>query len=404
MTKHHTATANFAGTLPWIFVITAMYFLSFFARSILSPLLVPMEIDFSSSHAQTAGLMFFLSLGFGSALALAGIVSSRVRHRNVLVLAIATLGLSLLLLGQAQNIGVARLAFFIFGIGSGLYLPSGMATLASVADNRYWGRAIAIHELAPNIAFILAPVIVEAALGVVDWRGILTTMGLACFFGCALFLKFGRGGDEYGSAPSTETLPLIIRQPAFWAIMVLIGLGVGLESGPYSLTPLFLVSEKGMSPSEANHLLSTSRLITPLMALLGGWLADRVRIPTLLIATIMGSALSLAGMGFLEGTGLSASIMVQASMPALMFPAVFKSVTVIFGVKEQSLILSLTMPVAIFVALGIIPTFLGWCGDLGHFDYGFAGVGFLTLFTLGALPFLHQTNPLPPAARVAKPL
>ncbi|SCY39756.1 MFS transporter [Desulfoluna spongiiphila] len=390
MPRSHTSAVGFRSTLPWIFIITAMYFLSFFARSILSPLLVPMESAFATSHAETAGLMLFLSLGFGSALALAGIVSSRIRHRNVLVMAIVTLGVSLLLLAKAPGLMTARLAFFIFGVGSGLYLPSGMATLASVADGRFWGRAIAIHELAPNIAFIIAPVAVEAALGVVDWRGILMAMGLACFLGSALFLKFGRGGDEYGTAPDTETLPLMIKRPAFWAIMVLIGLGVGLESGPYSLTPLFLVSEKGMTPSAANHLLSSSRLITPFMALAGGWLADRVRIPWILIGTITGSAASLTGMGFLDGTGLSVAIMVQASMPALMFPAVFKSVTEVFGVKEQSLVLSLTMPVAVFVALGVIPTLLGWCGDRGHFGYGFAAVGAMTLFALGALPFLKK--------------
>lgn len=390
MTEHHTATAGFASALPWIFMITAMYFLSFFARSILSPLLVPMEGAFASTHAETAGLLFFLSIGFGTALALAGILSSRIRHRVVLVLANVVLGFSLLLMAQAPGIQTARLAFLIFGIGSGLYLPSGMAALASVADDRYWGRAIAIHELAPNIAFILAPVAVEAALGFMGWRDIFTGMGLFCILGSALFLKFGRGGEEYGTAPDTKTLPLLLRRPAFWAIMVLIGMGVGLESGPYSLTPLFLVSEKGMSPSAANHLLSTSRLVTPLMALMGGWLADRVRIPWILIATIVGSALALCGMGFLDGTGLSASIMMQASMPALMFPAIFKSVTEVFGVKEQSLVLSLTMPVAIFVALGVVPTLLGWCGDMGHFDYGFAGVGLLTLLTLGSLPFLKK--------------
>ena len=399
MPRSNPPAAPFQSTLPWIFVITAMYFLSFFARSILSPLLVPMEKAFGASHAETAGLMLFLSMGFGSALALAGIVSSRVRHRTVLAMAISILGLSLLGLSLSQGLLSARFAFFIFGVGSGLYLPSGMATLASVADDRYWGRAIAIHELAPNIAFIMAPVAVEVALTFGQWRDILTVMGLLCFLGSALFLKYGKGGDEYGTAPNTETVPLMIRRPAFWAIMVLIGLGVGLESGPYSLTPLFLVSEKGMSPSEANHLLSTSRLITPVMALTGGWLADRIRIPWILTGTILGSALALVGMGLLSGTGLAAAIMFQASMPALMFPAVFKSVTEIFGVKEQSMVLSLTMPVAIFVALGIVPALLGVCGDRGHFDYGFAAVGVLTAFTLIVLPFLKEPKNMPPAAR-----
>ena len=387
-------SSHFARSLPWIFAITAMYFLSFFARSILSPLLVPMEHTLGSTHTQTAGLMFFLSVGFGSALACTGALSSHMRHRHVLVLANATLGMALLLLAQSQGLTMARLGFFIFGIGTGLYLPSGMATLASVVDDASWGRAIAIHELAPNVGFVLAPLGVEAALHFGDWREILTAMALACFMGSALFLKFGKGGEDHGTPPDRRTVPLMVRRPAFWAIMALIGLGVGLESGPYSLTPLFLVNEKGMSPSEANRLLAISRLATPFMALLGGWLADRARIPWILCGTILGSTVSLIGMGFLNGAALGVAIMVQASMPALMFPVIFKSVTETFGVQAQSLVLSLTMPVAIFVALGIIPTLLGWCGDRGHFDLGFAAMGLMTLATLAALPYLNQTAPL----------
>ncbi|WP_300673499.1 MFS transporter [Desulfoluna sp.] len=398
MPRTQVASIGFTSALPWIIVITCLYFLSFFARSILSPLLVPMEIDFSASHGQAAGLMFFLSIGFGVALALAGVVSSRIRHRWVLSMAMGIIGGSLLMLSRAPGIDQARVAFFLFGIGSGLYLPSGMATLASVVDDRFWGRAIAIHELAPNLAFILAPLVVEVTLGSMDWRGCLKSMCIVCCLGGVLFLKFTRGGNEYGTPPNTKTVPLIIRRPAFWAIMVLLGLAVGLEAGPYSIMPLFLVSEKGMSPFAANHMLSTTRLITPLMALTGGWLADRMRISTILAVTLFGSALSLAGMGLLTGTGLSGAIMLQACMPALMFPAVFKSVTEIFGVREQSLVLSLSMPIAYVFAIGLVPTFLGLCGDQGHFDHGFIAVGLLTLMSIAVLPLLKHPKTIKPKA------
>ncbi len=390
MHRTHAPAIGFTRSLPWIFMITGLYFISFFARSILSPLLVPMEVAFGASHAESAGLMFFFSMGFGTALALAGILSSRIRHRTVLLMAMGILGASLLIMARAEGLFIARLAFFLLGAGSGLYMPSGMATLASVADDRYWGRAISIHELAPNIAFILAPMVVNGAHGIWQWREILTAMGLICFLGAALFFMFGRGGNDYGTPPDPQTLPKMLRDPAFWAIMLFIGLGVGLESGPYSLTPLFLVSEKGMSATQANHLLSSSRLISPIMVILGGILADRVRISWILIVTILGSAVSLMGMGLLQGRGLGIAIMVQAAMPAVMFPAIFKSVTEIFGMQEQSLVLSLTMPVAIFVSLGVVPTLLGWCGDHGHFDYGFVAVGFLTIICLVALPFLKK--------------
>ena len=377
-------------SLSPILLVTGMYFLVFFSRSVLSPLLVPMEKAFSASHAESAGLMLFFSAGFGLALALSGWVSSRFVHKKVLVLGLVLLGLSLLVLSMACKIAQARLAFCVLGIGSGLYLPSGMATLASVTPEAFWGRAIAIHELAPNLAFLVAPVLIDFGLSFLDWREVCVATAGLCILGALIFRILGKGGEEKGVAPNFETVPKVIRNPAFWAVMVLMGLGVGLESGPYSITPLYLVSERGFTPTAANRLLSTARLATPLMALVGGWLADRFSIRRVLAVTITGSAVALVGMGFCSGLVLGASIALQAAMPALMFPVIFKAVTESFGVESQSLVLSLSMPVAILVALGGVPTLLGLAGDQGHFGYGFAGIGILTASTLFVLPMLEK--------------
>jgi NNP family nitrate/nitrite transporter-like MFS transporter len=64
------------------------------------------------------------------------------------------------------------------GAGAGLYLPSGIATLTGLVAPRHWGKAIAIHELAPNLDFVTAPLLSEALLNWTSWRGVLILFGI----------------------------------------------------------------------------------------------------------------------------------------------------------------------------------------------------------------------------------
>lgn len=43
------------------------------------------------------------------------------------------------------------------GLAAGLYLPSGVAALTSFVRPRDWGKAVAMHEIAPNGGMVLAP-------------------------------------------------------------------------------------------------------------------------------------------------------------------------------------------------------------------------------------------------------
>ena len=51
----------------------------------------------------------------------------------------------------------------------------------------YWGKAIGVHEMAPNLSFLLAPIICEGLLLFISWRNVLVCIGcvsilLGCFF------------------------------------------------------------------------------------------------------------------------------------------------------------------------------------------------------------------------------
>ena len=71
---------------------------------------------------------------------------------------------------------------------------SAIATITSLVDKRHWGKAISVHELAPNVAFFVSPFIAELFLRWASWRAALGFLGALSIAASVTFSKFGRGG------------------------------------------------------------------------------------------------------------------------------------------------------------------------------------------------------------------
>ena len=79
----------------------------------------------------------------------------------------------MLVLSQARTTSGIYFSLIVIGLSAGFYLPSGIVILTDLVSREHWGKAIAFHELAPNLGFITAPLLVEALLGLASWRGAL---------------------------------------------------------------------------------------------------------------------------------------------------------------------------------------------------------------------------------------
>ena len=144
-----------------------------------------------------------------------------------------------------------------------------------MSNPRHWGKAIAVHELAPNLGFVLAPFLAEAFLRWSSWRGLLLVLS-----GCSLLLglaysRYGRGGTFTGEAPTFRVVSVLLRDPSFWIMMVMFGLGIGTSFGVYAMLPLYLISERGLDRTWANTLIALSRVAGLFIAFGAGWLVDR---------------------------------------------------------------------------------------------------------------------------------
>ena len=373
---------TFRSSLPIVVLLTGMFFLNFITRTVMAPLLVHLEQAFAINHTTATGLLLYQSVGFSISLFFSGIIASYLQHKKVIAVSVIASGSALVLLSFATGLWSARAGFALVGAATGLYLASGIAMLSSVTEKKDWGKAIAVHELAPNLAFVVSPLLIEAALLVTNWQGAIRLTGMLCLLGGLLFVAFARGGDFTGIRPTGRTYPALLGCKAVWAFAAITTLASILETSPYNVMPLFLVDERNMSTASANTLLAMSRAATPLLPLLGGWLVDRFHFRYVLYVCLAASGIVMAGISFAHGSVLTVLLVLQAGLPALMFPAVFAALGNAFAPAQQSLVLSLTMPAIALFSTGIVPLFLGFCGDTVGFGVGFMVIGASCMATL----------------------
>jgi NNP family nitrate/nitrite transporter-like MFS transporter len=290
-----------------------------------------------------------------------------------------------------------QLGLFVLGLASGFYMPSAIATITSLIHRRHWGKAIAIHELAPNLAFFLGPFVAELFLRWASWRAALGFLGSLSLLACAAFSRWGRGGDFAGESPASGAFGELICLPTFWLMILLFGLGVSSTVGIYAMLPLFLVTERHLEPTWANTIVAFSRAHGPILGMLGGWASDKLGAKqTIVISMIFTGAMTLL-LGVLSNVWLAAAVLLQPLLAVWFFPAAFAAVAMIAPVSSRNLAVSFTVPFGFLIGGGAIPTFIGAMGDAGSFAFGLIVTGAL----IGAGALLSLLLKLPEASQSA---
>ena len=359
---------------PLLF-LAAIFFVNFLARIMLSPMMPVIEGDLKLNHGQAGILFLLISMGYFVALLASGYVSSRLRHKNTIVFSSVAVGLALLATAFSPSLWGVRFGILIMGMAAGFYFPSGMATITSLFRSQHWGKAIAVHELAPNLALAVAPLLSELLLGRISWRGALALVGLASILLGVAFARFGRGGEFPGEAPAFEFLGVLFREPAFWIMLVLFGLGISSTVGVYSMLPLFLVWERGMEPNSANTIVALSRLPTLGMALMSGWVADRIGAKRTMTYVLWLTGIMTLLLGLVPDAWTVYVVFFQAMLAVCFFPAALAAVSAIGLAGSRNVVISFTIPFAYLVGAGATPAMIGGFGQAGSFAWGISLTG-----------------------------
>jgi MFS family permease len=376
-----------------VFFLAIIFLLNFISRIILAPLLPTIEKELSISHSQAGFLFFLISGGYLVGLLSSGLVASRATHRVSITLSSFAIGIAMLTIAWARDLWLVRAGLFSVGLAAGWYMPSAIATITSLVSKPHWGKAISVHELAPNLAFFISPFIAELFLEWASWRWALATLGALSILASVAFGRFGRGGRFAGESPLSNAFGTLARRPAFWLMVALFGLGVSATVGVYAMLPLYLIVERHFEPTWANTLVAFSRSYGPLLGLLGGWASDKLGArQTIVISLAFTGAMTLL-LGLLSNRWLSAAVLLQPLLAVWFFPAAFAAIAMITPPNARNLAVAFSVPFGFIIGAGAIPTLIGATGDAGSFASGFAVTGIL--IGAGALLALALQLPEP---------
>jgi NNP family nitrate/nitrite transporter-like MFS transporter len=373
---------------PLLF-LASIFLINFTGRIIFAPLMPTIEKDISITHSQAGSLFFVITCGYFPSVLGAGFISSRLTHRKTIILSTTALGMALVSVSLCAGLWSMIIALLLVGMAAGFYLPSGIATLTSLIHSRHWGKAIAVHELAPNLGFVLAPLVSEMLLGLFSWRFIPALFGIISMAVGAGYARFGRGGNFPGEVPGFGSFRDLSNQPAFWIMTILFGLGIAGSFGIFTMLPLYLVSERGLESGWANTLIALSRVSCIGMSFLAGWATDRLGPKKTLLGVFFLTGLATVILGVFPYPWVVIPLFVQPMLAACFFPAGFAALSFISMARFRSLAVSLAVPLGFIFGGGAIPIGIGLMGDMGAFGRGVSIVGGLIL--LGTFLSHHLT-------------
>jgi len=364
--------------LPHLLLLTSIFFLTFIARVIFSPLLPEIEKNLGIDHGAAGSLFLFISFGYFVSILLSSKVTELIGHKNTIVLSVFSTGIMLILIGTFETLSAIRIGLFFLGYGAGLYLQSGLATILALVSPAHVARGMSVHELAPNLGFVIAPLMCTAILLYYSYHVVLYSLGILLICVAGIYKVRGYNGIMQAKGMDIESIKTVLRLLPFWQMLVLLSLGICSTLGLYSMLPLYLITEHGMEKEAANTLVAFSRMSSVFMPLVGGWMGDRIG-----NGKVLGYILFTAGMltiplGLLSGIPLLVFVVLQPMVAVCFFPSAFAVLSHLGGSAARGTAVALCVPVSFLLGGGVLPMCIGFMGDYFSLAVGFSVVGVVT--------------------------
>jgi len=370
-------------------------------RLLLSPLLLRISDGLGIGYDR--GSSFFLSgsIGFVTGLLTSGFVSKALTHRRTIVLSVTGAGLAMLALSQVRTELAFHLVFIVLSWTNGLYPGSGIASVTALVPDAHHGKAFALHESGPNLAFILAPLLSALLAPRIGWRGVLMVIGITATVSGLVFAAAGRGSTRAGEPPHFENIKLFARNRTFWIMSVFFMLAVSIANGVFSILPTYLIVEHGYPETLVNTLVGASRISAFAAIFVAGGLADHFGIKKVLGVIFALTGAVTVALGVARGPLLLLCVFLQPIVIGSFFPVGLSALTASTPEAARNLSVALAIPPANVVGSGLAPPALAALGSAGHFGVGFVGLGVVAIASLALLPLITPRLPPSPGRKAA---
>ncbi len=382
------STHRFAPSVPWILFLMLMVFFGIFPRLLLAPLLLRIASDLSIGFDTASSFFLSSSLGFITGLLTSGFVSQRLTHRRTVVLSVTLGGTMMILLSRIHSVPAFHTVLVFMSWANGLYPGSGIASVTTIVPDAHRGKALAIHESGPNLAFITAPILAALLAPSIGWRGVMLIVGSAAIVAAGLFALFGKANRDPGEPPHFENIAVIAKNRSFWVVSFLFVIAATAAMGVYAVLPTYLIVDHGLNEGFVNTLIGTSRITAFVAILSAGTLADRFGFKAVVTVVLIITGTVTFLIGATSGVMLLVSVFLQPMIVGAFFPVGLSALSDVAAPRLRNLAIALAIPMANLVGGGVAPPLLSAAGASGAFRTGFMVLGLIILASVASLALI----------------
>ncbi len=345
------------------------------------------EDEFGVTHARAASIFTFISGGYGLALFSSGMVSGFLGSKRTILASLVTAGCIFFVIPSIHTFIIFYPVVFVLAFALGLYLPTIIPMITEYYEEAAWGKVIAIHESASSLSIFGAPFIALFFLTFVSWRGIFIVVGSISLL-CAVAFQLAATDVSFGEGRRTFHGGLL-RKRAFWIMGTLWIFASGCVLGLYFVLPLYLVKELGMTVQKANSIFGLSRLGMVLVAVVAGFLVDRVRLKKALFLVVLVTGLLTMCLAVKEIRWIKFFLFIQATISGGFPPLALVAISRMFDRETRGQATGFIITLGM-VGTGVIPYLIGLAGDLSSFRLGIFVLGLCTVLASSLLHFLKE--------------
>ena len=350
--------------------LAVLFYIGFVSRVLFAPLMPDIEKDLGLNHTEAGMLFLMMSLGFLLAPLCSGFISSRINHLGTLKVSALLVGAALLPCSFVNSMWQLGVLLMVVGFAGSIHLPSAITTITAEIQKSDWGKGLSVHQCAPPLGFISAPLIAAFLLRWLSWREIILIWGAIALFSAFLYVIFGKGGDFPGRVISMENVKIIGSKGSFWLMVLLFSMAMAGNAGIFAMLPLYLVTERGFDLSRANMLIGLAQLSGFAMVFLAGWLADRVGQKRIIAISLLLTGVLTVYISYSKGWLLILALFLQPAVLTAFFPAGFAALSRIAPPSLRSVTSAMGPPLAFLIGGGIIPLVIGSLAERYTFSAG----------------------------------
>jgi MFS family permease len=294
------------------------HFLSHFYQLCLPPLFLVLQQQFSVSFAEL-GIAVVLMAGTTAVLQTPlGFLVDRYGARRFLIGGTLIMSLSVSMMAFTTAYWQILVLSLISGIGNSVFHPCDYAILTGSISRERMGRSFALHSLAGNAGFALAPPVIVALLSIMGWRNVLFVVG--CLGLPVIAAVVWQSKILTDQLPKDTTVrgmtvrELLLDRTLFLFFLFFL-LGAMASGGVMAWLITVLHEIKGLDLVIASAALTAYMAGNSIGVLLGGWVADKStrHLAIFVAGLIIFSVVTILAVDLLPMGGFAAAALMFAS-------------------------------------------------------------------------------------------